>query len=100
MASIIIFGSLWGIFLKEWKDTGGLSKFLLGVALVTLIVSTIVIGYGNLLGLQLGGHRGTEASLISCHPVALWGGSGLYQCRRSSCFSLHIPGKTHATQRS
>ncbi len=56
MASIIIFGSLWGIFLKEWKDTSGLSKFLLGVALFTLIVSTIVIGYGNLLGLQLGGH--------------------------------------------
>ncbi len=56
MASIIIFGSLWGIFLKEWKDTSGLSKFLLGVALFTLIVSTIVIGYGNLLGIQLGGH--------------------------------------------
>ncbi|OYV86022.1 MAG: rhamnose/proton symporter RhaT [Ignavibacteriae bacterium 37-53-5] len=56
MASIIIFGSLWGIFLKEWKDTSGLSKFLLGVALFTLIASTIVIGYGNLLGIQLGGH--------------------------------------------
>lgn len=56
MASIIIFGSLWGIFLKEWKDTSGLSKFLLGVALFTLIVSTIVIGYGNLLGIQLGGY--------------------------------------------
>ena len=56
MASIIIFGSLWGIFLKEWKDTSGLSKFLLGIALLTLIVSTIVIGYGNLLGLRLGGH--------------------------------------------
>lgn len=56
MASIIIFGSLWGIFLKEWKDTNGLSKFLLGVALFTLIASTIVIGYGNLLGVQLGGH--------------------------------------------
>lgn len=56
MASIIIFGSLWGIFLKEWKNTSGLSKFLLGVALFTLIVSTIVIGYGNLLGLQIGGH--------------------------------------------
>lgn len=56
MASIIIFGSLWGIFLKEWKNTSGLSKFLLGVALFTLIMSTIIIGYGNLLGIQLGGH--------------------------------------------
>ncbi len=57
MASIIIFGSLWGIFLKEWKGTGGLSKFLLGVALFTLIVSTIVIGYGNLLGVQIAVHK-------------------------------------------
>ena len=56
MASIIIFGSLWGIFLKEWKNTSALSKFLLGVALLTLVISTIIIGYGNLLGLQLGGH--------------------------------------------
>ncbi len=56
MASIIIFGSLWGIFLKEWKDTSGLSKFLLGMALFTLIGSTLIIGYGNLLGVQLGGH--------------------------------------------
>lgn len=56
MASIIIFGSLWGIFLKEWKDTSGLSKFLLGVALFTLIASTVVIGYGNLLGVQAGGN--------------------------------------------
>ena len=56
MASIIIFGSLWGIFLKEWKDTSGLSKFLLGLALFTLVGSTLIIGYGNLLGVQIGGH--------------------------------------------
>jgi L-rhamnose-H+ transport protein len=56
MASIIIFGSLWGIFLKEWKNTSALSKFLLGVALFTLVASTIIVGYGNLLGLQLAGH--------------------------------------------
>ena len=52
MASIIIFGSLWGIFLKEWKNTSGLSKFLLGMAIFTLVVATIIVGYGNLLGLQ------------------------------------------------
>ncbi len=56
MASIIIFGSLWGIFLKEWKNTSGLSKFLLGMAIFTLVVATIIVGYGNLLGLQIGGH--------------------------------------------
>ncbi len=56
MASIIIFGSLWGIFLKEWKNTSGLSKFLLGMAIFTLVAATIIVGYGNLLGLKIGGH--------------------------------------------
>jgi L-rhamnose-H+ transport protein len=56
MASIIIFGSLWGIFLKEWKNTSGLSKFLLGMAIFTLVAATIIVGYGNLLGLEIGGH--------------------------------------------
>ena len=56
MASIIIFGSLWGIFLKEWKNTSALSKFLLGIALFTLVASTIIVGYGNLLGVEPGGH--------------------------------------------
>lgn len=54
MASIIIFGSLWGIFLKEWKDTGGLSKFLLALSLFTLVGSTLIVGYGNFLALRLG----------------------------------------------
>lgn len=56
MASIIIFGSLWGIFLKEWKGTSGLSKFLLGLALITLVISTFIVGYANMLGLHLDGH--------------------------------------------
>lgn len=56
MASIIIFGSLWGIYLKEWNKTSSVSKFILGLALFTLIASTFVVGYGNLLGLQIDGH--------------------------------------------
>ena len=52
MASIIIFSTLWGIFLKEWKNTSGMTKFMVGLALVTLIGSTIVIGYANYLGTQ------------------------------------------------
>jgi L-rhamnose-H+ transport protein len=50
MARIIIFSSLWGIFLKEWNNTSALTKFLLGLALFTLIDSTIIVGYANLLG--------------------------------------------------
>jgi L-rhamnose-H+ transport protein len=49
MASIILFSSLWGIALKEWKGSSGLTKTLLAVGLGTLVYSTIIIGYGNYL---------------------------------------------------
>jgi L-rhamnose-H+ transport protein len=49
MASIIIFSSLWGIALKEWKGSSGFTKTLLFMGLATLIVSTIIVGYGNYL---------------------------------------------------
>lgn len=50
MASIIIFSSLWGIFLKEWKGSSSGTKTKLSFGLATLILSTIVVGYGNYLG--------------------------------------------------
>ncbi len=50
MASIIIFSSLWGIALKEWKGSSFSTKTKLGIGLATLILSTIVVGYGNYLG--------------------------------------------------
>jgi len=49
MASIIIFSSLWGIALKEWEASSGFTKALLFMGLATLILSTIVVGYGNYL---------------------------------------------------
>jgi L-rhamnose-H+ transport protein len=49
MASIIIFSSLWGIALKEWKASSGFTKTLLFMGLATLILSTIIVGYGNYL---------------------------------------------------
>ena len=52
MASIIIFSTLWGIGLKEWKGAGRLSISLLTVGLAVLIGSTIIIGYGNYLATQ------------------------------------------------
>ena len=53
MASIIIFSSIWGIILKEWKNTSGLTKFSLGLGLLTLIGSTIIVGFANYIGLHL-----------------------------------------------
>ena len=49
MASIIIFSTLWGIGLKEWKGAGRFSLYLLAIGLAVLVGSTIIIGYGNYL---------------------------------------------------
>jgi L-rhamnose-H+ transport protein len=50
MASIIIFSSVWGIFLKEWRGSSVSTRVKLGLAPATLILSTVVVGYGNYLG--------------------------------------------------
>jgi L-rhamnose-H+ transport protein len=47
MASIIIFSTLWGIALKEWKGTGFKTKLLVSFSLIVLVSSTIIVGYGN-----------------------------------------------------
>jgi L-rhamnose-H+ transport protein len=50
MASIMIFSTLWGIALKEWKGVGARTKVLVGFSLLVLVSSTVVVGYGNYLG--------------------------------------------------
>jgi len=50
MASIIIFSTLWGIALKEWRGTSRRTKLLVGCSLLVLVGSTIIVGYGNYLG--------------------------------------------------
>jgi L-rhamnose-H+ transport protein len=59
MASIIIFSTLWGIALKEWKGAGLRTKWLVGLSLLVLVTSTVVVGYGNYLG------SGTQAATSS-----------------------------------
>lgn len=49
MASIIIFSSLWGIALHEWKGTSARTRILLAVSLAVLVASTMIVGYGNYL---------------------------------------------------
>ena len=51
MASIIIFSSLWGISLKEWKGAGVRAGWCLFFSLALLIGSTAIVGYGNYLAL-------------------------------------------------
>jgi len=55
MASIIIFSSLWGIGFKEWKGAGIRAGSLLTLALFLLVASTVIVGYGNYIGLSASG---------------------------------------------
>ncbi len=55
MASIVIFSTLWGLGLREWKGASKTSLRLLSAALAMLILSTLVVGYGNYLATPL--HR-------------------------------------------
>ncbi len=50
MASIIIFSSLWGVALKEWNGTSGKTRTTLFFGLAVLVLSTVIVGYGNFLG--------------------------------------------------
>jgi L-rhamnose-H+ transport protein len=53
MASIMIFGSVWGLALREWKGAGPRTMRLLALSLAVLVASTVVVGYGNYLGSAL-----------------------------------------------
>ena len=49
MASIILFSTLWGFALKEWKGTANRTRFLVWLGIGTLVISTVIIGVGNML---------------------------------------------------
>jgi L-rhamnose-H+ transport protein len=53
MASIIIFSTLWGLGFKEWKGAGSTAMRLLTLALILLVGSTVVVGYGNFLAASI-----------------------------------------------
>lgn len=50
MASAILFSTLLGIFLGEWKGTGSKTRSLLGAGLALLLVSSVIAGYSGKLG--------------------------------------------------
>ncbi len=57
MASIIIFSTMWGWIFHEWKGSSKKTHLLIALGIFTLILSTIIIGYGTWLkgggGLQV-----------------------------------------------
>lgn len=49
MAFIIVFSNLWGLYFQEWRGTSRTTKTLVCLGILTLIVSTMIIGLGNYL---------------------------------------------------
>ena len=47
MASIMIFGTLWGIYFREWHGASARARGLIATGVCLLIASTVVIGYGT-----------------------------------------------------
>ena len=56
MASIIIFSTMWGWIFHEWKGSSKKAHRLIGVGILTLILSTIIIGVGTYIKGSGGGH--------------------------------------------
>ncbi|MBW8814012.1 MAG: L-rhamnose/proton symporter RhaT [Caulobacterales bacterium] len=50
MASIIIFGTVWGFAFHEWKDAAPRLRTMVWSGVALLVLATVVIGYGNKLG--------------------------------------------------
>lgn len=54
MASIIIFSTMWGWIFHEWKGSSKKAHLLIATGIMTLIFSTIIIGFGTWLKSKLG----------------------------------------------
>jgi len=49
MASIIIFSTMWGWIFHEWKGTSKKAHTLIAISILTLVLSTVIIGFGTYL---------------------------------------------------
>lgn len=49
MAFIIIISNLWGLYFKEWKGASKTTMRVILLGIATVVLSTIVVGYGNYL---------------------------------------------------
>ncbi len=64
MASIILFATLWGVVLKEWRGTRLQTRWLVALGVFLLIASTVVVGAGNFLQAR---QTPTTATLLPPH---------------------------------
>ena len=49
MAFIILIANMWGLFLKEWKGVSKKTLMTIVIGIATIIISVLVVGYGNSL---------------------------------------------------
>ena len=56
MASIMIFGTLWGVYFREWHGASPKARGLMATGIALLLASTIVIGLGTWLKSSAGGN--------------------------------------------
>ncbi len=49
MAGTILFATLWGSLLHEWRGTSRKTKAAGAIGFLLLVVSTLIVGYGNYL---------------------------------------------------
>jgi L-rhamnose-H+ transport protein len=47
MAFIILVSNVWGIILNEWKDVKQGTKMTITTGIVTILISVLLVGYGN-----------------------------------------------------
>lgn len=50
MAFIIVFSSLWGLYLHEWRGANPATMRTISLGILTVILSTVIVGFGNYLG--------------------------------------------------
>jgi L-rhamnose-H+ transport protein len=67
MASAILFSTLLGIFLGEWKGTSAKTRSLLAVGLILLVLSSVVAGYSGYLGQKKPAEQGQSACVSQTH---------------------------------
>lgn len=69
MAASILFSTLLGIFLGEWKGTSSRTRSLLAAGLALLVVSSVVAGYSSYLGQSETGVGKAAKSLEQLAPA-------------------------------
>jgi L-rhamnose-H+ transport protein len=50
MAFIIVFSNLWGLYFREWQGSSSKTFRIMITGIAVVILSTVVVGYGNYLG--------------------------------------------------